>query len=235
MPSAEVHLRVSGFYAVLDRDDEALARTLVGPGGARILQVRLKPGTVDDVVRVARMARRVCDEAGAALVVNDRIDIALAVGADAVHLGQTDLPVAAARELVGSRLAIGVSTHDLEQVRRACDGGADYIGYGPVFATRTKENPDPVQGVSALRAAVRAAGSTPVVAIGGITPERARELYAAGASALCAIRAVTEASDVAVAARQLGKSPWLRRRPPYTILRWRTALLHDAPGRATAE
>ncbi len=228
-------LRVAGFYAVLDRDDEALARTLVGPGGAKVLQVRLKPGTVDDVVRVARMARRVCDEAGAALVVNDRIDVALATGADAVHLGQTDLPLAEARALVGDRLAIGVSTHDLDQVRRACEGGADYIGYGPVFATQTKENPDPVQGLAALRAAVREAGTTPVVAIGGITPDRAAALYATGAAALCAISAVTGAVDVTGAARSLGKSPWLRRRDTYTILRWRTALLHDARDRATAE
>src|SRR6476620_7676777 len=101
-----------GFYAVLDRDDEQLARTLVGPGGAGILQVRLKPAAVDDIVRVARMARRVCTEAGAQLIVNDRIDIALAVGADGVHLGQTDIPLEAACALVGTRLAIGVSTHD---------------------------------------------------------------------------------------------------------------------------
>jgi thiamine-phosphate diphosphorylase len=228
-------LRVAGFYAILDRDDEQLARTLVGPGGAKILQVRLKPATVDDIVRVARMARRVCDEAGAALVVNDRIDIALAVGADAVHLGQTDMPLAAARALAGDRLAIGVSTHDLDQVRRACAGGADYIGYGPVFATRTKENPDPVQGIAALRAAVREAGQTPVVAIGGITPERAGALYATGAAALCAISAVTGAADVTAAARTLGKSPWVRGRVAYTVLRWRTAMLHDGFRRATAE
>lgn len=228
-------LRVAGFYAVLDRDDEQLARTLVGPGGAKILQVRLKPAGVDDIVRVARMARRVCDEAGAALVVNDRIDVALAVGADAVHLGQTDMPLGAARELVGDRLAIGVSTHDLDQVRRACAGGADYIGYGPVFATRTKENPDPVQGIAALRAAVREAGGTPVVAIGGITPDRAGALYATGAAALCAISAVTGAPDVTWAARTLGKSPWMRGRATYTVLRWRTAMLHDAFRRATAE
>lgn len=228
-------LRVTGFYAVLDRDDEALARTLVGPGGARILQVRLKPAGVDDIVGVARMARRVCDDAGAALVVNDRIDIALAVGADAVHLGQTDMPLSAARALVGSRLAIGVSTHDLDQVRRACAGGADYIGYGPVFATRTKENPDPVQGLAALRAAVREAGDTPVVAIGGVTPDRAAELYATGAAALCAISAVTGAPDILAACRTLGRSPWLRSRSTYTVLRWRTAMLQDGSRRATAE
>jgi thiamine-phosphate pyrophosphorylase len=195
--------------------------------------VRLKPAAVDDIVRVARMARRVCDEAGAALVVNDRVDVALAVGADGVHLGQTDMPLPAARALVGSRLAIGVSTHDLAQVRRACEGGADYIGYGPVFETRTKENPDPVQGLAALRAAVREAGETPVVAIGGITPERAAALYASGAAAVCAISAVTGAADIPAACRTLGRSPWLRSRSTYTILRWRTAVLQDGSRRAT--
>jgi thiamine-phosphate pyrophosphorylase len=96
---------VSGFYAVLDREDEMLARTLVG-AGAKILQVRLKPGDARDIVRVAKMARRICDETGALLVVNDRVDIALAVRADAVHLGQTDLGLPDARAIAGDRLAI---------------------------------------------------------------------------------------------------------------------------------
>ena len=126
-----------GFYAVLDRDDAALARALVRH--ARVLQVRLKPASGEDIARVAHMARRVCTEAGAHLIINDRIDIALAVGADGVHLGQTDVPVADARALVGKRLWIGVSTHDLEQVARAVVGGADYLGFGPVFATSTKQ------------------------------------------------------------------------------------------------
>lgn len=200
---------IRGFYAVLDRDDEALARALVGPGGARVLQVRLKPRTgpsveAAELVRVAAMARRVCDEAGAALVVNDRVDVALAVRADGVHLGQTDLPLAAARAIAGGRLWIGISTHDAAQVRAAVAGGADYLGYGPVFATATKANPDPVQGLPALRAAVAEAGAVPVVAIGGITPERAAEIYATGAAAACAIGAVNDTPDPAAAARRLG-------------------------------
>src|SRR5262249_8268066 len=97
---------VRGFYAVLDRDDERLARTLAAV--ACVLQVRIKPGAAIDITRVARMARRVCDELGAALVINDRVDIALAVGADGVHLGQDDLPLADARRIAG-KLAIGVS------------------------------------------------------------------------------------------------------------------------------
>src|SRR5688572_13761101 len=124
-----------GFYAVLDRDDETLARTLVQH--ARLLQVRLKPASVDDIVRVARMARRICNETGAMLVINDRIDIALAVGADAVHLGQTDVPFDAAQKLVGDRLALGLSTHNPDQIKRAIALSPAYIAYGPVFATAT--------------------------------------------------------------------------------------------------
>src|SRR5262245_24632820 len=130
---------VRGFYAVLDRDDEALASALVSE--ARVLQVRIKPRgrPVDaaDLVRIARMARRICDDAGAALIVNDRIDVALAADADGVHLGQTDLPLADARRIAPA-LWIGLSTHDLAQVRAACAAGADYLGFGPVLAATTQ-------------------------------------------------------------------------------------------------
>lgn len=218
----------AGFYAVLDRDDEVLARTLVGPGGARVLQVRLKPASVDEIVRVARMARRVCDEAGAQLIVNDRIDIALAVGADGVHLGQTDIPLADACALVGTRLAIGVSTHDLSQVRAAAELAPTYIAYGPVFTTTTKQNPDPVQGIPALRAAVQAAGDIPVVAIGGITPAQAGAIYGTRATSICAIGAVNAAADVATAARALRRRcPWMENTGAYRVLRCRRGPLHD--------
>ncbi len=202
---AGVRQAVRGFYAVLDRDDEALARALVAVSG--VLQIRIKPraGQVElqQVARIARMARRVCDEAGAALVINDRVDLALAVRADGVHLGQTDLPIAEARELAGGRLWIGVSTHNVAQVQAACAAGADYLGFGPVFATATKVDPDPVQGLEGLRRAVAVAGSVPVVAIGGIQLDHAAELYATGAAAVCAISSVNDAADVAVAARRL--------------------------------
>ena len=205
---------IRGFYAVLDRDDEALARTLALAAG--ILQLRLKPTseTLDasTLVRVARMARAVCDELGAALVINDRLDVALAVHADGVHLGQSDLPIAAARALAGRRLSIGVSTHNLEQVCAACAAGADYLGFGPVFATATKRNPDPVQGLVGLRLAV-AASRVPVVAIGGITPDVAAAVYATGAAAICAISSVNDAHDVASAAARFAYRSGL----PYPI------------------
>jgi thiamine-phosphate pyrophosphorylase len=195
-----------GFYAVLDRDDPALARALVGE--ARVLQVRIKPagGAVDagELLRIARMARRICDDAGAALIVNDRVDVALAADADGVHLGQTDLAIEEARRIAGD-LWIGVSTHNLAQVHAACQAGADYLGFGPVFATTTKANPDPVQGIDGLRAAVIAATGRPVVAIGGITAEVAGDVYRTGAHAICAIGAVNGARDPRGAARQLAR------------------------------
>jgi thiamine-phosphate pyrophosphorylase len=200
---AAVRDRLRGFYAVLDRDDEALARALVST--ARVLQVRIKPvggrSDADELVRIARMARRVCDDAGAALIVNDRLDVALVVGADGVHLGQHDLPISDARRIAGD-LWIGISTHDLVQVRAACAAGADYLGFGPVFQTVTKERPDPVQGVAGLAAAVRAAGSTPVVAIGGIRAVDVVDVYRTGATALCAISAVNASRDPRDMARQ---------------------------------
>src|SRR4051812_11725997 len=195
-----------GFYAVLDRDDPALARALVGE--ARVLQVRIKPagGAVDagELLRIARMARQICDGAGAALIVNDRVDVALAADADGVHLGQTDLAIEEARRIAGD-LWIGVSTHNLAQVRAACQAGADYLGFGPVFATTTKANPDPAQGLDGLRAAVAAATGRPVVAIGGITVETAGDVYRTGAHAICAIGAVNGAREPRDAARQLAR------------------------------
>lgn len=195
--------RISGFYAVIDRADEALATALVGPGGAKVLQVRVKPASGADVWRVATMARRVCSVYGAALIVNDRIDVARATGADGVHLGQLDIPIEAATRW-RDELIIGVSTHNVDQVARAVANGADYLGFGPIYATTTKLNPDPSQGIAGLRSAVGVAGATPIVAIGGITPDAAPQLYQAGAAAVCAIAAVNGAADVVKAARSMG-------------------------------
>lgn len=191
-----------GFYAILDRDDEQLARTLASH--ADVLQVRIKPGDAVDILRVARMARAVCDELGVLLFVNDRVDLALAAKADGVHLGQTDLPIAEARRLA-PQLKLGISTHSLEHMQRAVSLAPDYIAYGPVFATRTKEDPDPVQGTEALARAVAVARAVPVVAIGGITPRDAASVFATGAAAICAIASVNDAGDVGAAARCLGR------------------------------
>jgi thiamine-phosphate pyrophosphorylase len=131
------------------------------------------------------------------------VDVALAVGADAVHVGQDDLPLAEVRRVAGDRLRVGVSTHNPIQAREAVASGADYIGFGPVFATSSKERPDPVVGLDALRAVAASAGRTPVVAIGGITIETVRLVAGAGAAAAAVISAVEMAADRTAAGREV--------------------------------
>jgi len=143
---------------------------------------------------------------GTLLVVNDRLDVALAAGADGVHLGQDDLPLAAARRIaVGCgkpELLIGISTHDEAQAAAALRGGADYIAFGPVYTTSSKANPDLVVGLERLSALCR--GSTrPVVAIGGITLDSAPAIAAAGAHCAAIISAVNSSSDIRAAAAQV--------------------------------
>lgn len=208
--------RIKGFYSILDTDDEALARLLVRPvaeggAGARVLQVRIKPPTpvsARDVLAAARMARNVTAEVGALLIVNDRLDIALAADADGVHLGQEDLPLAEARAIVRRRaparaFIIGISTHNRPQILEAVQGGADYIGFGPVYPTATKSNPDPVQGLAGLRDAVSLAGTTPVVAIGGITPDNVADVAITGAAAACCIGAVNHVKNPSAAGARI--------------------------------
>lgn len=190
--------KLAGFYAILDRDDPKLADDLLS--AATVLQIRFKGAGRGDLLRIATWARELTAARGAILVVNDDLEVALAAGADAVHLGQEDMPLAEARARAGTALRIGVSTHTLEQVGRAVGGGADYLGFGPVFPTGSKVNPDPVVGVAGLVAAVAAAAPVPVVAIGGVTPERAVAVAAAGARAACSISAVNRAADVRAAA-----------------------------------
>jgi thiamine-phosphate pyrophosphorylase len=204
-------MRVRGFYGVIDATGEAareLAERLL-LAGAQVLQVRLKGAPAGLVLDTARRVRALTHPAGVGLVVNDRLDVALAAQADAVHLGQADLPLAAARAALAitpGRLLIGVSTHTPAQAELAARSGADYLGFGPVFATTGKASPDPVQGLDALAEAVQRAAPVPVVAIGGITPARAEEVVRTGAAAACAISAVNRAEDVIEAARRLAEA-----------------------------
>ncbi|HWN68972.1 MAG TPA: thiamine phosphate synthase [Haliangium sp.] len=208
--------RLTGFYSILDRNDEQLARLLVRPvdqggAGSRVLQVRIKPvnrAPIPNILEAARMARGVTARAGALLIINDHIDIAMAVGADGVHLGQDDLPLAEAKALVARwrperQFLIGISTHSGEEIEAAVRGGADYLGFGPIYETATKVAPDPVQGIAGLEEAVRRAGGVPVVAIGGITPARAGAVAAAGAAAACCISAVNDSENPADAGARI--------------------------------
>jgi thiamine-phosphate pyrophosphorylase len=176
-----------------------LARALLD-GGARVLQLRMKRGSAADMLAVVDELRPLCRAREATLIVNDRLDVALSGGADGVHLGQDDLPLAAARRLAPA-LVIGVSTHDEAQARAAADGGADYIGFGPCFATTTKENPDPVVGLERLAAVCKLVAPLPVVAIGGITLDHCPDVARAGARAAALISAVNRAVDPVEAAR----------------------------------
>jgi thiamine-phosphate pyrophosphorylase len=166
-------------------------------GGATLIQYRNKAGMAREMVRDARELRHVLGD-GVTLIMNDRADLCLAASCDGVHVGQDDLTPAGARAIVCSTRLLGVSTHNLEQLREADSGPADYIAFGPVFATASKQRPDPVVGLEGLRAA-RAATRKPLVAIGGITRSNAREVMEAGADSLAIIADLMISPSEAVA------------------------------------
>ena len=156
-------------------------------GGARLVQVREKSMTDDRLLESLRPIVRECHRFRARLVVNDRAGVALAAGADGVHLGQDDIDPHEARSLLGTDALIGLSTHNLRQFEHACRNSAlDYVSLGPVFSTTSKQHPDPVLGLESFR---KLAGRSqlPVVAIGGIRLIRARDVWSAGAAALAVI------------------------------------------------
>lgn len=160
-------------------------------GGATFIQLREKHLSPRDFYRAAEAAQRVARERGVRLIINDRADIALALRADGVHLGQDDLPPEAARRLLGADAIIGYSTHNLAQAQAAARMPIDYIAVGPIYATSTKENPDQIVGLENLRRIRQAIDARmPLVAIGGITRERARAVLDAGADAVAIISAL---------------------------------------------
>lgn len=170
-------------------------------GGVRLIQLRVKEMTANEFFRLAQETSELTRAAGSLLIVNDRVDIALAAQADGVHLGQEDLPLAVARKLMGERL-IGVSTHDLAQAKEAEHGGADYIGFGPIFGSTTKNtgySPRGLQMLQEIREAVR----VPVVAIGGISENNITQVWESGADAAAMISDLIGAEDVAEKVRRL--------------------------------
>ena len=159
-------------------------------GGATLIQLREKHAAPREFYREAAAALQVAHDNNARLIINDRVDIALALRADGVHLGQTDLPVEAARSLLGKNAIIGFSTHNAEQAKLATALPIDYVAFGPVFPTSSKQNPDPVAGLLALREVRAIVGSLPLVAIGGITFGNALEVLKAGADVVAVIGAL---------------------------------------------
>jgi thiamine-phosphate pyrophosphorylase len=164
---------------------EQVAR--LGAGGATFVQLREKQLSPREFYLEAEAALRVARELGIRLIINDRVDIALALRADGVHLGQDDLAPEAARRILGEEAIIGFSTHNLEQAREAASLPVDYIAIGPVFDTSSKENLAPAVGLDCLRQVRRETGTTLLVAIGGITQERARMVLDRGADSVACI------------------------------------------------
>ncbi len=171
------------------------------PRGEVLVQLRQKNASASELYAEARRLLPICREHRAPLLINDRADVALAAGADGVHLPASGLPPRAARELLGARGIIGVSCHSPEEVARAALGGADFCVFGPVFSTPGKS----ARGLLALRAAVRAA-PIPVLALGGVDPGNARAALEAGAQGVACIRSVLGALDPAAAALALWKA-----------------------------
>jgi thiamine-phosphate pyrophosphorylase len=154
-------------------------------GGATLIQYRNKVGTTREMLDHTREIRRALGK-NVIVIMNDRADVCIAAELQGVHVGREDLSPESARTLIGPDRILGVSTHNLEQLRQADAGPADYIAYGPVFATSSKRNPDPVVGLDGIRAA-RAATKKPLVAIGGITRANARSVIDAGADSVAVI------------------------------------------------
>jgi thiamine-phosphate pyrophosphorylase len=164
-------------------------------GGATLIQLRDKLASPREFYEAARRAVEVARALGVRLIINDRLDIALAVDADGVHLGQDDLPPARARELVGANRIVGYSTHNVEQALEADSTPIDYIAVGPVFQTTTKANPDPVVGPDLIRE-LKPRLTRPLVAIGGITLSTAPAVIAAGADSIAVIADLFAAGDL---------------------------------------
>ncbi len=167
-------------------------------GGARCIQLRAKESTAREMVALGRKLRELTLGAGALLIVNDRLDVALAIGADGVHLGDDDLPVGAVRRAVPPGLLIGRSADSEDIARTAERDGADYLGVGPIFPTTSKPDAGAAAGIGLIERIV-AATRLPVVGIGGIEPESAADIVRAGAAGVAVIRAVMCAGDPAVA------------------------------------
>jgi thiamine-phosphate pyrophosphorylase len=203
--------RISGLYVLADddarwgRDPVEQARAALA-GGASVVQLRAKHAGDRQVLTWAESIRDLCRRHGALFFVNDRFDLALAAGADGVHLGQEDLPPARVPEAARARLLVGRSIHTRDQARVARDEPVDYLAFGPVFGTTSKASVYDARGLEALAEVVRLSSPRPCVAIGGIDRESAASVIRAGAAAACVLSAVAGAPDMEAATHALARS-----------------------------
>ena len=196
---------LSGLYIILDPSvcparplTEVL--TAAAEAGASIFQYRNKTASMKEAYVEALALRQAAAKAGVRFIVNDRCDLALAVDADGVHLGQRDLPLDLARKVMGQNKLIGISTHNSDQVREATAGKPDYLAFGPIFKPYSKQDHDPVVGLEGLRA-MRSLTSLPVFAIGGIQIDQVGEVTRVGANGVAVISAIIKAPDISHAVK----------------------------------
>jgi thiamine-phosphate pyrophosphorylase len=188
--------RTAGGQSILNIVRAAIA------GGATAVQLREKEASTREMIEVGRALRAITRAAGVPLIVNDRVDVALAIEADGVHVGQEDIPAALARRLIGPDRILGVSAATVAEAEQAVRDSADYLGVGDVYGTPSKPDAGPPIGLEGLAAVARAV-RVPVVAIGGITPENAAATISAGAVGVAVISAIVGAPDPLAAARRL--------------------------------
>lgn len=171
-------------------------------GGATVIQLRDKDASTRTLVEEGRVLRKLTHNYNALLIVNDRIDVALAVDADGAHVGQDDMPGELARRLLGPERILGISAGNMDEAMAAVEAGADYLGVGPIYATRGKVDAGQPTGLGLLTEIARRY-TTPQVAIGGVTSANTREIIQAGAAGIAVITAVVNAEDITAAARTL--------------------------------
>jgi thiamine-phosphate pyrophosphorylase len=207
----DLRARLRGLHVLADddprwgRDPVEQARAACA-GGAAVVQLRAKRATDREALAWAGTLRELTRRAGALLLVNDRFDLALAAGADGVHLGQEDLPPGRIPPRLRAALVVGRSAHTPEEVRAAREEGVDYVGFGPVFGTTSKASPHAARGLAMLGEAAAAAAPLPLVAIGGIDEANAASAIAAGAAGIAVISAVAGDPDPERAARALANA-----------------------------
>ncbi|HMJ08440.1 MAG TPA: thiamine phosphate synthase [Pyrinomonadaceae bacterium] len=203
-----LRFEIPKIYPITDRALTGLSHAeqvrRLADGGATLIQIRDKNATGADFYAAAKEAVAIARIAGARIIINDRVDIAMAVKADGVHLGQEDLPPTEARRILGDDAIIGFSTHDLKQLKAAARMPVDYIAFGPVFATSSKTEPDAIVGTERLSEARKAIPDSVLVAIGGINDANIGEVFDAGADSAAIISFIlNDPSDITHRVRRL--------------------------------